>query len=109
LIDLDNVCAGSPYHDLGSLVAALHYAGLLRSAPDGLVSGTVETLLESYAGCAPWPVPREVVDWHTAVALITERAYRSVTRLKNGRFALVDQLIALAGDISRTSTIDRGA
>lgn len=104
LIDLDNVSAGSPYRDLGSLIAGLHYYSLLRGGAEGTVPRLAEAFLRSYEAHVPWRVSRELVDWHTAVALITERAYRCMTRLKEGRLDLVEDLIALAGQLFRTGT-----
>jgi len=49
----------------------------------------------------PWPAPRADIDWHTAAALVSERAVRCVTRLKPGRLALIDGLLATAERLMR--------
>ena len=97
LIDLDNVCTGSPYLDLGSLIAGLHTYSILHEKSEETVPRLVESFLQAYETHVPWPVRRDLVDWHTAVALVTERAYRCVTRHKEGRPAMIEELINLAG------------
>lgn len=103
LIDLDNVCTGSPYLDLGSLIAGLHTYCILHEKSEKTVPRLVESFLQAYETHMPWPVRHDLVDWHTAVALITERAYRCVTRLKEGRPAMIEELITLAGRLSQGS------
>ncbi len=103
LIDLDNVCTGSPYLDLGSLIAGLHTYCILHEKSEETVPRLVESFLRAYETHVPWPVRRDLVDWHTAVALITERAYRCVTRLKEGRPAMIEELITLAGRLSQAA------
>lgn len=103
LIDLDNVCTGSPYLDLGSLIAGLHTYSILHEKSEETVPLLVESFLQAYETHVPWPVRRNLVDWHTAVALITERAYRCVTRLKEGRPDMIEELITLAGRLSQAA------
>jgi hypothetical protein len=103
LIDLDNVRTGSPYLDLGSLIAGLHTYCILHEKSEETVPRLVESFLRVYETHVPWPVSRDLVDWHTAVALITERAYRCVTRLKEGRPAMIEELITLAGRLSQAA------
>jgi hypothetical protein len=101
LIDLDNACTGSPYLDLGSLIAGLYTYSLLHQHSKETVPRLVEAFLQTYGAQIPWTISRDIIDWHTAVALITERAYRCVTRLKGGRPAMVQELIAMAGSLSQ--------
>jgi phosphotransferase family enzyme len=101
LIDMDSVSSGPPLADIGSLIAAL-----LARAADGGGSGRsvergIDTLAESYRAHVPWPAPRADIDWHTAAALVSERAVRCVTRLKPGRLALIDGLLATAERLVR--------
>ncbi|THJ13471.1 MAG: aminoglycoside phosphotransferase family protein [Nitrospira sp. CG24C] len=103
LIDLDNVCTGSPYLDLGSLIAGLHTYRILHEDSEETVPQLAEAFLQTYETHVSWPVHRDLVNWHTAVALITERAYRCVTRLKEGRPAMIEELIALAGRLSQAA------
>jgi len=100
LIDLDNVCTGSPYLDLGSLIAGLHAYSILHEDSEETVPQLAEAFLQAYETHVPWPVRRDLVNWHTAIALITERAHRCVTRLKEGRPAMIEELITLAGRLS---------
>jgi aminoglycoside phosphotransferase (APT) family kinase protein len=100
VIDLDNVCTGSPFQDLGSLIAGLHYLRALCRTSGQSLREPVESFLRAYERNVRWPVPRPLVSWYVAAALITERAYRCVTRLKAGRLDLIDDLIAIADRIS---------
>jgi hypothetical protein len=61
----------------------------------------VERFLQTYQANVPWTVLPPLLNWYVAVALITERASRCLTRLKEGRPALVEELIALAGRLSQ--------
>jgi len=71
LIDLDQAASGPAAADIGSLLAALHTRG---GAPN-------HDFLEGYAAIRPLP-SRESIAWHTAAALLTERAVRAITRVR---------------------------
>lgn len=96
LIDLDNLHLGSPWKDVGSFVAGLLYRGLLLEIPDTLTHRAIAAFCESYRQHVPWPLPQAALNWYTAAALINERAFRCVTRLKDGRLDIVDRLVELA-------------
>jgi hypothetical protein len=100
LIDLDNVHQGSPWQDIGSFVASLLYRGLLMDTPGQVVRETIATFYRAYERNAPWRTSPETLYWFVAAALLHERAFRCVTRLKDGRLDLVDKLVTLAAHIS---------
>ena len=96
LIDLDNLCTGSPWQDVGSFIAGLYYRGLLETLPLATIERLAITFCRSYLQACPYPNDEPALRWYTAAALINERAFRSVTRLKSGRLELLDDLITLA-------------
>ena len=100
LIDLDNVMLGPPLHDVGSFVATLLYRGCVDHVPLARARPLVDAFLASYRAAVPWTVDDDDVAWYTATALLRERIYRAVTRLKAGRLALIDDLIELAGRLT---------
>jgi hypothetical protein len=100
LIDLDNICRGDPLQDVGSFVAAMHYRGLLEGRSFDEVERIAGQFIDAYRAEAGWEVSDVALNWHTAAAMIYERAYRCVTRLKAGRLAILDNLIEVARHIS---------
>jgi hypothetical protein len=100
LIDLDNLHRGSPWQDVGSFVAGLFYLGLLTKAPDPATHEIIDVFCQAYAQSIPWDVSTAALNWYTAAALINERAFRSVSRLKAGRLDILDDLIELATQVS---------
>lgn len=99
LIDLDNLSTGSPWRDLGSFCAGLYYRGLVEAKPMPLLRQTVAAFCTAYADYAKWPLSRPLVNWYTASALLNERVARSISRLKQGRLDLLDDLIRLAASL----------
>ena len=59
----------------------------------------IKELVRGYAGQAPWSVPMNELNWHTAAALIRERVFRCLTSLKPGRVQIIDGLIDLAAEL----------
>jgi aminoglycoside phosphotransferase len=104
LIDLDQSAVGPAASDLGSMLALLHYnwrIGLLtRSRQRELASG----FLDAYAGSRQLPSSRSL-SWHTAAALLSERALRSVNRLRPEGLYNLSQLLNDARDILRTGGV----
>ncbi len=105
LIDLDNVCQGHPGQDIGSFVAGLLTGALAKQMPLSQAAGPLQTFLQHYNQCAPWKLDQPTLAWFTAVALVTERSYRCVTRLKDGRLGLLDSLLNLAHEISKVCAL----
>jgi aminoglycoside phosphotransferase (APT) family kinase protein len=100
LIDLDELSLGDPWHDLGSLVAALHMRSLMGGAASGIIQNAADHFCRSYAESTAWPFDPAAVNWHTAVALVVERAFRIVTRLQPGSVDLLDALLAHAEELT---------
>lgn len=82
MIDFDQAAYGSPAADIGSLLAAL------RNREDE----HAQAFLEGYASVRPLPSPGSLA-WHTAAALLTERAVRAITRLRPQILAELDRVI----------------
>jgi aminoglycoside phosphotransferase (APT) family kinase protein len=101
LIDLDDLATGSPWQDVGSFCAALYYRGLLSGQPAIENQAIVDHFCRVYAQQCPWRLDSAALHWYTASALLTERVFRTFTRLKNGRLALLPAVIALAEQLSK--------
>jgi aminoglycoside phosphotransferase (APT) family kinase protein len=99
LVDLDDLRQGSPWQDIGSFLAALHYRGLLDETPLAAVEQAIQCFCRCYLERVPWPESQLAVDWYTAAALVNERAFRAVTRLQSSRLDVLDLLLARAAQI----------
>ena len=96
LIDVDNVCHGSPWQDIGSLAATMLYKGMLAGLPDRVIHDSLALFCAEYAQNVPWAMSNDVMSWYTAVALINERVFRCVTRMQQDKLERVDDLVARA-------------
>src|SRR5262249_11475821 len=96
LVDLDALCLGSPWQDIGSLAAATFYKGMLAGLPARLVHDRMTAFCAQYARSIPWTMSKAGVSWYMAVALINERALRNVTRLHQDKLERVEDLVELA-------------
>ena len=101
LIDLDNLSQGPPGCDLGSLIAGLIYYGLITGLSEERIQQVASTFWTVYQEHAPWPLSEATLHWFIAVALINERVFRCVSRLKAGRLDIVEALIQQAEHISQ--------
>lgn len=101
LIDLDNLVNGPPLADVGSFIAETLYRTLLSGKPVESKFGLISKFVAGYAANVPWPVEPSVLAWFTATALLNERVYRCVSRLKPGRADLIPELIDLAERVGR--------
>lgn len=102
LLDLDQMGHGPAAADLGSLVARLRYAAVVGELDS---SGAVElesSFLRGYAERRPLPDARSLA-WHTAAALVAERALRVVNRVNRPGLACLEELLAAAD-----GALDRG-
>lgn len=99
LIDLDNLSTGSPWRDLGSFCAGLYYRSLVDSVPQSMMRRSIDGFLRSYAAHVPWALDHQAVNWYIAAALLNERAFRSISRMKEGRLAMVDDFIRIATEL----------
>ncbi len=112
LIDFDALTAGPAVIDLGSFQAALIYQALLDGDARHALHIALPRFAHAYRRVADTPVAAQALRWSTAFALLTERTYRCMVRLKPGRSALVDALVALAGNLlaqARADTMERSA
>ena len=98
LIDLDQAGAGWPAADLGSALARLIGDRLLGTLDAGRAAELALILLGAYADSAPLPEPASL-RWHTAAALLAERALRAVNRV------VVDTLPILGGLLAAGSAL----
>jgi Ser/Thr protein kinase RdoA (MazF antagonist) len=100
LIDLDQSAVGPAAADLGSMLALLHYnwrIGLIARRRERELAGA---FVDAYAGFRPLPTQRSL-SWHTAAALLSERALRSVNRIRPEGLHHLPQLLNDAREILR--------
>jgi Ser/Thr protein kinase RdoA (MazF antagonist) len=81
LIDLDQVAAGPPAAELGSVLASLRYAGVVGLLQPAVVPELAESFLSGYAELRG-PPRDAALRAHTAAALLAERSVRVVTRVR---------------------------
>ncbi len=105
LIDLDNLCQGSPWQDMGSFIAGLYYRGLIESVPVATIEALSKTFCDAYALASSWKLDEEAIRWYTATTLVTERAFRSISRLKPGRLDILDDLLQQARQLSFSKAV----
>jgi hypothetical protein len=101
LIDLDNLCQGPPWCDVGSFIAGMVYQGLLTGVAEPVIQQMIMAFCQQYQQNVPWQMSGGTLNWYIAMALINERAFRCFTRLKAGRLDILDDLITFASQISR--------
>jgi Ser/Thr protein kinase RdoA (MazF antagonist) len=94
LIDLDQLAAGPAAEELGSALARLEY----RHVTTGLDDGLADALLDGYAAVRDLPSPQALA-WSTAAALLSERALRSVSRVRPEGLESLDALLVRAETI----------
>lgn len=81
LIDLDQSGLGPAAADIGSLLARLRFGTLVGEHPGCLEVVLRERFLAGYAQIRALPAERDL-RWHTAAALLAERAVRAVNRVQ---------------------------
>src|SRR5262249_46029188 len=99
LIDLDQAALGPAAADLGSLLAGLQYRGCVGVFSRSTVHALATAFLAGYAAVRPLPSPTSL-RWHTAAALLEERAWRAVNRLRLRGLQYLDALLAHATALS---------
>lgn len=92
LIDLDNLCTGDPLIDLGSFIAYLYFRAMSGGRPISEAERIAQAIVEGY-GDEP---DRPALNRQIAAALISERSYRCLTRMKQDRFHLIGPLLDAA-------------
>ena len=100
LIDLDQCAVGDAAADLGSLLASLSYADITSAASQPSAKTLGEAFLSGYASVRALPSTRSL-RWHTAAALLAERALRAVNRVRPEGLARMRELFAGASDVLR--------
>jgi len=98
LIDLDQVGTGPAAADLGSLVGALHYEQCVGHLARQQRIELTESFLSGYGLERQLPTARSL-RWHTAAALLEERALRAVTRVRTNGLQHMDLLLETASNI----------
>ena len=105
LIDLDQCAFGPAAADLGSMLALLHYNWRIGLSTRARKRELASAFLDAYAGSRPLPAQRSL-SWHTAAALLSERALRSVNRIRPEGLRRLSQLLEDAGEILRTEGVN---
>lgn len=98
LIDLDNLHCGDPWQDVGSFAAAIHCQGLIEGKTFDHREQIVRRFADAYRSNARYEFSDAALNWHTAAALIGERARRCLIRLKANE---LDAIIELANRFSQ--------
>lgn len=104
LIDLDQSGVGPAAADLGSMLALLHYNWRIGLITANRKRQLASAFLEAYAGCRQLPSQRSL-SWHTAAALLSERALRSVNRIRPEGLRHLSQLLNDAREILRVGGV----
>lgn len=81
LIDLDQLSSGNPAAEIGSFLAGLYYREIIGLDSDKERQELAESFFRGYSETRELP-NRESLNWHTAAALLTERAWRSISRIR---------------------------
>jgi tRNA A-37 threonylcarbamoyl transferase component Bud32 len=95
LIDLDQVARGPAAADLGSVLAALRYAGIVGLVASADVPALERAFLAGYSELRGAPDDAGL-RWHTAAALLAERSLRVVTRIRPEGLVRLPALLAEA-------------
>ena len=104
LIDLDQSGFGPAAADLGSLLALLHYKWRIGLITRSRERELANAFLHAYAGILQLP-SRRYLSWHTAAALLSERALRSVNRIRPEGLSHLPQILADAREILLTGGV----
>jgi tRNA A-37 threonylcarbamoyl transferase component Bud32 len=104
LIDLDQAAAGNPAADLGSQLAVMAYSRLVGHLSASSTRELSEAFLKGYAAVRALP-SLDSLRWHTAAALLAERAVRAVNRVRPEGLTYLRELLDEARNILRTGDI----
>ncbi|HSE15908.1 MAG TPA: aminoglycoside phosphotransferase family protein [Pyrinomonadaceae bacterium] len=105
LIDLDQSAVGPAAADLGSMLALLHYNRRIGLLTHEREQELANVFLDAYAGSRQLPTQKSL-RWHTAAALLSERALRSVNRVRPEGLHHLSQLLNDAREILRTEGVN---
>ena len=95
LIDLDQAGIGPAAADLASMLAQLAYRAIVGEFGTDRAEALGEAFLGGYAEVRALP-QRASLAWHTAAALVAERAIRAVNRVDVKALGRLDQLLEVA-------------
>lgn len=98
LIDLDQCAAGDAAADIGSLLASLTYSDVTANMSRSSARAAGEAFVSGYASVRALPSPSSL-RWHTAAALLAERALRAVNRVRPEGLARLRELLAAASNV----------
>jgi Ser/Thr protein kinase RdoA (MazF antagonist) len=101
LIDVDQSGTGPAAADVGSLLARLRHGCLLGEHDEAAGRALGEAFLAGYRSIRPLPGERSV-QWHTAAAMLAERALRAVSRVNRPALACLGDLASAARSTVRT-------
>jgi Ser/Thr protein kinase RdoA (MazF antagonist) len=93
IVDLDSVSVGPAATDLGSLLSVLHYRHRIGRLSRVRERRSVGAFLAGYASVRALPAAR-ALRWHTAAALLNERAFHAVTLMRPEALPNLDVLLA---------------
>lgn len=95
LIDLDQVAMGPAAADLGGALAGLMYREITKEWSATEVRALGQALCSGYEAFRPLPTT-DSLRWHTAAALLAERALRAVTRFRVDGLRHLEDLLTAA-------------
>ena len=98
LIDLDEAGTGQAADELASVLAQVRQDRLLGLRHPGLAAELGSSLLGAYAAVTPLP-DAATLRWHTAAALLAERALKAVTRLHADALPHMEALLREATEL----------
>ncbi|HVG35722.1 MAG TPA: phosphotransferase [Pyrinomonadaceae bacterium] len=101
LIDLDQAGVGAPAADLGSLLASLTYNRLIGLLSPAVAHELAGAFLKGYSSVRELP-EQTSLRWHTAAALLAERALRAVNRIRPEGLGCLSELLIEANNILRS-------
>lgn len=103
LIDLDDIHRGDPLQDIASLIAAILSQTVIQVFSVTDAQRMIRTFLFHYQCRIILEIDYLDLRWYVAVALINERVSRAISRLKEGRLDSLNNLVALAAEITLSS------
>ncbi len=95
LVDLDQVAAGPPAADVGSLLAALRYARCIGHFSEATEYELASAFFDGYCQICQLPDAASL-RWHAAAALLAERALRAINRIRPEGLQHLGDLLASA-------------
>jgi hypothetical protein len=102
-IDFDDFSLGNPISDVGSFVAHLLYLPMKGVLSEAQSRAALRQFCHAYREQAPWGLPDDLLDWHTAAYLIGREAKKCQDKTnqisKRDYEGMIDKLLDLAAAI----------